>query len=163
MNQEELRIKRDRMRYTKDKFSANLTLVAILFDALYFVNIYQSDVGTYYYNWVIGVSVVYNLLFMLMAFLASEGVKNRASGYTPLLIFIGLVQFARIFYLPTKAHAAFLDVQGVSVQVMSNSQYGYLIVCLVLSGVCCLIAAVTSYINNKNLAEYMRSIENQAA
>ena len=89
MTQEERNIKKDRMRYTKDKFSANLVTVAIVLDALYFVSIYKTDVGTYYYNWVIGASIIYNLLFMLTAFLASEGIKSRKGGYTPLLTVIG--------------------------------------------------------------------------
>ena len=63
-------IAKDRMRYTKDKFSSMLAILAIVFDCLYFVSIYQSDVGTFYYNWLIGVSIVYNLIFLLAAFLA---------------------------------------------------------------------------------------------
>ena len=67
MTPEERTIQKDRMRYTKDKLSANLVLAAIVLDALYFVSIYQTDVGTYYYTWVIGASIIYNLLFMLSA------------------------------------------------------------------------------------------------
>ena len=48
MTPEERLIKTDRMRYTKDKFAANLILLAILLDALYFISIYKTDVGTYY-------------------------------------------------------------------------------------------------------------------
>lgn len=82
MTRENLAVSRDRMRYTKDKLSANLVLAAIVLDALYFVSIYQSDVSTWYYNWVIGASIILNLLFLLTAFLASEGVKSRKSGFT---------------------------------------------------------------------------------
>ena len=73
-------VKRDRMRYTKNTLSSTLALLGIVFDVLYFVSIYQSDVGTYYYNILIGASVLYNLIFMLMAFLSSEGVKNYKPG-----------------------------------------------------------------------------------
>ena len=38
----------DRMRYIKNKFSANMALLAILFDVFYFVSIYKTDVGSYY-------------------------------------------------------------------------------------------------------------------
>ena len=58
MTLENMDVKKDRMRYTKDKLSSNLALLAIVFDCLYFVSIYQSDVGSWYYNWVIGASVV---------------------------------------------------------------------------------------------------------
>ena len=69
-------VKKDRLRFTKNKLSSSLTLLAIVFNALYFVCIYKSDVGSYYYQYMMGISVVYNLLFMLIAFLASEGVKS---------------------------------------------------------------------------------------
>ena len=163
MTKEELSVKRDIMRYTKDKLSANLVIMAIVFDALYFVSIYQTDVGSYYYTWVIGASIVYNLLFLLTAFLASEGVKNRKTGYTGLLIGIGVMQIVRIFYLPAKAHAAVVAVSGEELPAMGDGQYMYVVACLAVSAVCCIVAAVTSHINNKNLAEHMRSIENKVA
>lgn len=156
-------VARDRMRYTKDKRSANLVLVAIVLDCLYFVNIYKSDVGSYYYTWQIGASIIYNLLFLLTAFLASEGVKNRKTGYTGILLGIGLMQVVRIFYLPAKAHAAVITVSGAEVVVMDDQQFLFVVVCLILSAVCCIAAAVNSFVNNKNLAEHMRSIENQSA
>lgn len=163
MTREDQIIKKDRMRYTKDSLSSSLVLLAIVFDALYFVSIYRSDVGTYYYTWVIGASIIYNLLFMLVAFLASEGVKSRKRGYSPVLIGIGLMQIVRMFYLPAQAHAATVAVKGEELTVMGDEQYLYVLVCLALSAVFCIAAAVTSYINNKTLAEYLRSIENKTA
>lgn len=156
-------IQKDRMRYTKDKFSSTLVLLAIVLDCLYFVSIYQSDVGTYYYNWVIGVSIVYNLVFLLAAFLASESVKNRREGYSPVLIVLGLIQIGRVFWLPMQARSATTLVNGVELAVMTNGQFVYVSACLILSAVCCIVAAITSARNNKTLAEYMRTLENQAA
>ena len=156
-------IAKDRMRYTKDKFSSMLAIIAIVFDCLFFVSIYQSDVGTFYYNWLIGVSIVYNLVFLLAAFLASESVKNRKDGYTAIIVVLGIIQIARIFILPVKAHAATALVNGVEVAVMGDGQYMYVVGCLVASAVCCFVAAVTSAKNNKILADYMASIENHAA
>ena len=46
---------------------------------------------------------------------------------------------------------------------MTDSQFMYIAVCLAISGACCVVAAVISYINNKNLAEHMRMLENKAA
>ncbi len=163
MTQDVQTIKKDRMLYTKDSFSATLVILAIVLDCLYFVKIYQSDVGSYYYTWMIGVSIIYNLVFLLVAFLASESVKNRRKGYSPILLGLGLIQIARIFILPAKAHAATVLVNGVETVVMGDSQYAYVVVCLVLSAACCIVAAITSARNNKILADYMRSIENQAA
>lgn len=162
MTQDVQMIKKDRMRYTKDSFSSNLVLLAIVLDALYFVNIYQSNVGSWYYKWVIGASIIYNLLFLLGAFLASEGVKARKTGYTAMLIFLGVMQFVRIFYLPTMAHSATITLGGVETVVMGDGQYIYVVAMLAISGVCCLVAAINSYRNNKILADYLHSIEKSA-
>ena len=163
MTQQDLFIKRDRMRYTKDGFSSGLVLLAIVFNVLYFVSIYQSDVGRYYYNWVIGASVVYNLLFLLIAFLASQGVKNRKSGYSMMLLVIGLLQIVRVFYLPAKAHAATVEIGSEVLEVMTSGQHAYVVTCLIVSAVCCIVAAVSSYISNQQLAQHMRELEKQSA
>lgn len=163
MTQEEITISRDRMRFTKDKLSANAVIAAIVLDCLYFVSIYQSDVSTWYYNWVIGASIICNLLFLLMAFLASEGVKNRKTGFTVPLIALGVFQVIRIFYLPAKAHAATVAIAGEEVLVMGDGQYWYTVICLAVSAVCCIFAAVNSYSNNKKLAAHMQTIENKTA
>ena len=163
MTQNDLFIKRDRMRYTKDSLSSGLVLLAIVFNVLYFVSIYQSDVGAYYYNWLIGASVIYNLLFLLIAFLISQGVKNRKTGYGATLLIIGLMQIVRVFYLPAKAHAAEVVIGGETLAVMADKQYFYVVGCLVASAVCCVVAAVISYINNKQLAQHMRELEKQSA
>lgn len=162
MAQNDLFIKRDRMRYTKDSFSSNLVLLAIVFDVLYFVSIYQSDVGSYYYNWVIGASVIYNLLFLLTAFLASQGVKNRKSTYCSTLLVIGLLQIVRIFYLPAKAHKAVVMAGKEELRAMADGQYTYVVVCLIASAVCCVVAAVSCYRNCKHLEQHMRDLETQA-
>ena len=156
-------IQLDRMRFTKNTLGSRLVYLAILFDVLYFVSVYESDVGTWYYQALIGVSIVYNLVFLLAAFLASESVKNRKNGYTAIIVVLGIIQIARIFILPVKAHVATALVNGVEVAVMGDGQYMYVVGCLVASAVCCFVAAVTSARNNKILADYMASIENHAA
>ena len=163
MTQEERSIQTDRMRYTQDTMSANLVLVAIVMDALYFVSIYQSDVSTWYYNWVLGASIICNLLFLLTAFLASEGVKSRKTGFTLPLIALGVFQVVRIFYLPALAHSSTVVIAGQEILVMDDSQYFYTIVCLAVSAVCCVVAAVISHLNNKKLAEHMKTLETQSA
>ena len=163
MTQDIQTIKKDRLRFTKDSFPATLVILAIVLDCLYFVSIYESDVGNYFYNWLIGVSIVYNLVFLLAAFLASESVKNRKTGYSGILVLLGLVQIARIFILPAKAHAATVVVNGIESVVMSDGQYMYCVVCLVASAVCCVVAAVLSARNNKILADYMKTIETKPA
>ena len=161
MNQDTIKL--DRMRYTNDSFSSTMALLAIVFDCLFFVSIYQSDMGTYYYNWLIGVSVIYNLVFLLAAFLASESVKNRKKGYSGVLVLLGLGQIARVFILPAQAHAATIMIDGAEVAVMGDGQYLYVVACLIASAVCCIVAAVVSARNNKVLDDYLKTIEIKAA
>lgn len=100
MTAEERTIQRDRMRFIKNSLSSNLAILGILFNVFYFVSIYKSDVDTYYYNILIGASIVYNLVFMLAVFLSSEGVKNYKRNYSYLLAAIGALQIGRIFIIP---------------------------------------------------------------
>ena len=98
-------IRKDRLRYTKNKLSSTLAIFGIVFDALYFISLYSSDVGTYFYTYIIGASVVYNLLFLLCTFLSSEGVKSYKLSYAIVLIVVGALQIGRIFYIPIQAHS----------------------------------------------------------
>ena len=158
MTQDVKQIEMDRMRYTKNKLSANLVLLAIVFDALYFVSLYKSDVGSYYYNILNGASIIYNLVFMLAAFLCSEGVKSRKGNYWPMLSALGIGQVIRMFIIPAQAHQATATMNRVEMQVMGDGQYWWMIACLAISAACLIGAAVTSYIQNKQLNDYMKTI-----
>ena len=156
-------IQRDRMRFTKNTLSSGLALLAILFNVLYFVSIYTSDVGSYYYNIRMGASVLYNLVFMLVVFLCSEGVKSYNRTYAWLLLVIGALQIARIFYLPLTAHTAVVTISKQKTIVMQNAQFVRVIVYLVASGVCCLMAGLVGIRRSRALAAHMADLKRQAA
>lgn len=160
---ENKRISLDRMRYTKNTLSSSLALCAIVFNVLYFVSIYESDVGSWYYSMLIGASIVYNLLFMLMVFLASEGVKNYKIGYSYLLLGVGAGQIARIFILPRMACHATITVSKISYQVMETPQFIYVILCLILSAVCCLAGGVIGVSRSRKLAAYNATLGGKTA
>lgn len=147
-------IKKDRLRYTKNKAAANLSYFAIIFNVLYFVNIYRSDVNNYYYNMTIGFSVVCNLLFLLVAFLSSEGVKNYKRNYAWALVLLSVVQVARIFGIPRMAHSATTIVDGAERLVMENKQYTWVLIFLVTSAVCCLLAGIVGLYKSYVLEKY---------
>ena len=156
-------IQRDRMRFIRNSMSANLCYLGILFNVFYFVNLYQSDVGTYYYQIFIGASIVYNLLFLLIVFLASEAVKNYVQSYSYLLAAIGAMQIVRIFYIPMKAHAAMTAVNGVDVPVMGDGQFYLLSAFLLISAACLLVSAAVNFKKCQELAEHMKTLEAQKA
>lgn len=161
-------IRRDRLRFTKNKLSSTLTYFSIALDCLYFISIYSSNKGSYYYNWLMGISVVYNLLFLLFSFLASEGVKQYKLGYSYLLVGLGLGQIARIFILPMQAHNSYLSsgaeaaegvAQVLGEQVMDDSQFLYVIILLVGSAALSVIAGVVGVIKSATLASVVAEIE----
>ncbi|MBP3452159.1 MAG: hypothetical protein J6M20_00400 [Clostridia bacterium] len=159
-------IQLDRMRYTKNTFSSRMVYLAILFDVFYFVSIYESDVGNWYYTWLIGISIVYNLVFMLVAFLASEGVKNYKISYGYMLCGLGIGQLVRIFILPMMANSAMtkrvIDKKTVEVPVMETPQFVWVVACLVLSAVCCLAAGAVAVTRSRKLAAYNASLLEKA-
>lgn len=150
----------DRMRYEKNKICSNLAILAILFNALFFVSIYKSDVGTWYYEIMIGASIVYNLLFMMIVFLISEGSKNYKVGYSWLAIAVGALQFVRLFIYPRLAHAATTQATGEIVQVMKDAQYVRVIIYLILSGSCLILSAVIGIKKHASLQKHLEAIQN---
>ena len=139
MNEENIKL--DHMRYTKNTTSSRLAILAIVFDVLFFISLYKSDVGNYYYTILIGASIIYNLVFLLATFLASEGVKGYQKNYTWLLL--------------VQAHSA--TVSGT--QVMGDGQFIFMIICLALSAVCLVASAIINWKKCKALTAHIASLE----
>lgn len=186
MTGEEKLIRTDRMKYVKNVQSSRLCYLAILLDVLFFVNIYESDVGTWYYRIIIGASVVYNLIFMMLVFLSSEGVKNYKKGYSWVLYALSALQIVRIFIIPQSAHRTFISGTGVpgaafsamksgyafsaetlktietfikKEWVMMDGQYIRCLVWLIASAVCLTAAAVVNHVKCGALARHIQSTE----
>ena len=151
------------MRFIKNSQSSSLAILGILFNVFYFVSLYQSDVGTYYYNILIGASIVYNLIFMLAVFLSSEGVKNYKKSYSYVLAVIGILQSVRIFIIPMQAHTATTIIGGAEVTVMGNGQFYASVAFLVISAVCLLASAAVNFTKCRELSEHLKSLEIQNA
>lgn len=162
MTKEDRTIKRDRFRYTKNSLSSGLALLAILFDVFYFVSIYKSDAGNYYYQYMIGLSILYNLVFMLVVFLCSEGVKKYNLSYAVTLVVVGLLQIARIFILPKDAHAATVVVGGEEAAVMGDAQFTRVIVYLAVSAALCVLAGLVGIVRNRMLVSYEKELAAKA-
>lgn len=145
----------DRMRYTKNTTSSRLALLAIVFDVLFFISIYKSDVGTYYYTMTIGGSIIYNLIFLLAAFLCSEGVKKYQTVYSWVMIVLGIFQIARIFIIPMDAHRTIIN----SEPVMGNAQFIFTVVCLALSAACLFAGAVINLKKSRALSAHLASLQ----
>ena len=162
MNEDKL-IQRDRMRFVKNSMCANLCYLGLLFDVFYFVLLYRCDVGTYFYTIQIGASIVYNLLFLLIVFLCSEGVKNYGKSYSYILLAAGIMQAVRIFVIPMNAHSAAIEVGGVETAAMQDSQFIRCVIYLAVSAVCLIASAVLNIIRCSTLEAHNKYLESQKA
>ena len=162
MNEEKL-IQRDRMRFVKNTLCANLCYLGLLLDVFYFVLLYRSDVGTYYYTIQIGASIVYNLLFLLIVFLSSEEVKNYNKRYSYILLAVGAMQIVRIFVIPMTAHSSTVFVNGEDILVMQDSQFIRSVIYLAASAACLIVSAVVNVIRCNTLEAHNKYLESQKA
>jgi hypothetical protein len=153
-------IKKDRLRYTKNTQSSTFALLAIVFNVLYFVSIYSSDVGNFYYSPTIGISVLCNLLFLLFTFLCSEGVKSYKMSYSIILVLLGAFQIVRIFGIPTTAHNTVVVLSEAEITVMDSKQFMWVCIWLVLSAISCFIAAAIGISKTVTLNNYKKQIAN---
>ena len=151
-------IRLDRMRYTKNTLASGLALLSILFDVFFFISIYESNVGSWYYNILIGASILYSLIFLLAAFLSSEGIKNYKIGYSYLMIVLGIGQIIRIFIYPVRAHAASVTIQEQAVTVMENPQFIRCVLYLVISAACLFVGAFVGMTRSKQLKAHLQSL-----
>ena len=158
---EDRQIRLDRMRFVKNTSSSRLCYLGILLNVLYFVSIYKSDVGSWYYQILVGGSIVYNLLFMLVVFLASEGVKNYQKGYSYLLFAVGALQAGRIFILPLQAHQAVVKAGGVETVVMQDAQFIFVSACLAASAVCLICAGLINLHKSRALEAHAKAMNAQ--
>ena len=157
MNDEKT-VRLDRMRYTRNTLASGLALLAILFDVIFFISIYESNVGSWYYNILMGASILYNLVFLLAAFLCSEGIKNYKAGYAYVMIVLGLIQLARIFVYPVTAHSAVVTIQEQAVTVMETPQFIRCVVYLVLSAACLFVGAAVGFARSRQLKAHLKAL-----
>ena len=158
MNDEKT-VRLDRMRYTKNSMASGLALLSILFDVIFFISIYESNVGSWYYNILMGASILYNLIFLLAAFLSSEGIKNYKIGYSYLMIALGVGQIIRIFIYPVTAHNSTVIIQEKAVTVMENPQFIRCVLYLLLSAACLIVGAVVGMSRSKALKDHLARLK----
>ena len=119
--------------------------------------------GSWYYNILIGASILYNLVFMLAAFLSSEGIKNYKIGYSYVMIVLGLIQVLRIFIYPVRAHAATVTIQEQTVTVMESRQFVFCVVWLLASAACLIVGAIVGMARSRALQAHIASLDAQKA
>lgn len=144
-------IQNDIQRYKKNKLGANLALLGLAFGCLYFLFLYaQVKNDNYYYNWSIAFDVVYNLFFLLFVFLFSEQVKNYNKKLFPLQLIVGVLQIARIFWLPLGGYLA---------KAIDTAAFLEMLICLAVSGALIIASAVIGFIRSKSVEAFNKKLE----
>jgi len=150
-------IQNDIMRYKKNKFAANLALIGLACGCLYFLILYaQVKNNNFYYTWEIAFDVIYNLFFLLFVFLFSEQVKNYKRKMFPFQLIIGILQIARIFWLPLKG---ITNMNG-DVTVITSGTFVAMTVCLAASGACIIASAIIGFIRAKSVEDFAKKVDN---
>ena len=107
----------------------------------------------------IGISVVYNLLFMLFVFLSSEGVKSYDGKYSIVLAVIGAMQIVRIFGIPLNAYYSYIEIKkNQYLHVMESDQFALCVIYLSVSAACAITGGIIGYLKSKKLAAYEKSL-----
>ena len=99
---------------------------------------------------------------MLIAFLASEGVKGYKMMYSYVLIALGVGQIIRIFILPMDAKNSTVHLELTEQIVIDNAQFTWVCVLLIVSAVLCFAAGVIGIIKTSTLVKYQAELEKEA-
>lgn len=159
----------DLLRYKKNSLPANLALLGLVFDMLYFCILYaftqpnltEGSQPTWFVSILIGFSVILTLVTMLVMFLASEGIKGYKKGYIIVLFVLAAIQFARIFVYPIYVlqHPEFTRTY-FWIRTDTSTFLGIMMIVWLCLSIACLIAAgIIGYKNCLRLEKHMSDIE----
>lgn len=153
-------LQKDIMQYKKNKLAANLALLGLAAGCVYFMVLYaQVSEGiiydTFYYKWSIAFDVIYNLFFLLFVFFFSEQVKNYKRNMFVFQLIVGVLQIARIFWLPLTGY-----IHNVRDLNEPSKIGGFLAMTIALgvSGACIIASAVIGYIRSKALDSFLKEV-----
>ena len=138
----------ERMKYQKDTRSSALCLLGIAFNVYYFISVFRNDAVVP--DVFMGVDVLTNIIFMMLAFLVSEKLKVYAKGWNGLALMLGLAELARIFVLPE--HYRRLGM-------MTGTLYWGAVVSLGLAGLSLILAYLNSTENGRLLKIQAKTAE----
>jgi hypothetical protein len=149
----------ERMRYKTDKLAGSLCLLALVFDVLHFIGFYSSP--TIKPDFRMGIDVIINIIFMLIAFWASEQAKVYDRTWSFIMMTLAAVQTVRVFWLPMHYYsfgrAAGAVVNPEAVQ-FSGGAFTYSLVTIIASGACMLAAGIVCYLNSTALRKYLNGL-----
>ena len=135
------------MRYRNDSLSFYMNILAIAFNVVFLITVMANLSITA--NWVIGVDVLVNILFMLFAFLTAEKVKSYMPKWCYLSLVLAAVQAVRVFTIV-------FPFNGKGELV--GAAFIIALLSLVFSAVSLVVGFVVSNIRSKKLSAYLESV-----
>lgn len=128
----------EKMKYRNDSLAYLFILLGLVANVVYFIIFYEVN-NQFLYTLKIGISIIYNLLFLLGVFLAAENIKKYNRKYAFFTLFVGLMQFVRIF-------AYLQEVNGAD--VFTGNKHLTLVILLIISGALLILGSIVSIINS---------------
>lgn len=145
-------IKHERLRYQKNKTSYILALGGLVFNCLYMVKLLgDPDIVPDIH---VGIDVIINIVFLLFVFLGAEKLKVYNKIWCFIVTGIGLINFARIFYLPRR-------LLTMETPQILQGDFNLMTIYLIISGVLLIAASVFGYFQCMRLAEIVKAAEAQ--
>lgn len=168
--QQQKTLNTDISRYKKNKLGANLALLGLVFNCLYFMLMFgiktssKDGVTTRFASMHIGFAVILTLITLLVAFLSSEGVKGYNKKYCIVLIVLAAFQVIRIFGFPLyglKNDLLTVNYFGIEPETpgASKIEFTLMLIYLLASAGCFIASAVISYIRSTELAAYESKVQ----
>ncbi len=165
-------ISNDLMRYRKNKVSANLALLGIAFNCLYFMFMYKQvcdnreatfvgvdgTPGMPVYSYIHGASVIINLLVLLFAFLTSERLKNYDKRFAFVAFGLAVVQIVRIFIYPLLTFTTKYIRGMAQVYLTDGAMFALFLVLLCASAACFLAAGILGYLKALKLEKFVKEV-----
>lgn len=151
-----MKINVERMRYKNDSLSFLLCMIALIADVVMFSLIYSNSVltsltgvqGFKYYT--IGIDIIVNILFMLFAFYVGEELKTYHIKWAIAPVIMGALQVYRIFDFPKTMR----DFGFITEKI-----YTVCVICLIVSAVSLLAAAVNTFIKGTMLSNFLKTAD----
>lgn len=158
MNNNEFAIKTDIMRYKPNQLSFLFCVLAIVLNVAMFLIIYQET--NCKSNYLLGIDLVINVVFMLAVFLLLEKSKayNLKAGYVALVM--GLIEIGRIFFIPLYYHNKHLEYLKTEEGIigLSNGQFYWCVGLMIAAAVCLFVAGIVTIIKSKRLTAHLANI-----
>lgn len=153
----------DILRYKKNKLPANLALLGLVFNCLYFMLLYAIKVfDSKFAKMEIGISVILTLFTLLISFLASEGIKGYNKKYCIVLLGLAAFQIFRIFGYPLYGlKEDILKVNYLWFNPKSSTlEFVFMLVYLCASAACFILSAVLGYLRAVRLEKFEANLAN---